>query len=258
MPAPSLIPTPLLLIHGWAFNRRVFDPLEEPLVRAGIQPLFWELPGHGREPPTGPEATLEAWAAACLASLPREPLMILGWSLGGLVAMELGRRYPERVRGLILVSTTPRFVSGPDWTAGHDLQVFEDFERDLESHYEKTLRDFLLLHIYNVATARKIMPMLRKALASGGAPSRTGLRAGLEILKASDLREALRRELKPPVALIGGRQDRLVMPEAIEWMAETLGIQAAWLAPAGHVPFLTDPDWFIRQLTSFIDAHPTF
>ncbi|EQD32963.1 biotin biosynthesis protein, partial [mine drainage metagenome] len=183
------------------FNRRVFDPLHESFSRARIQPSFWELPGHGVRIQTGIEQTLDGWAQDCLSSLPREPQMILGWSLGGLVALDLALRFPERVRGLILVCTTPRFISGPDWQNGHDIRVFEQFERDLEEQYETTLRDFLLLQIRNLSAAREVVPQLRRALASGGTPSVSGLRAGLEILRASDLRDAVRGGLRQPVTL---------------------------------------------------------
>ncbi|MHB1543927.1 MAG: alpha/beta fold hydrolase [Gammaproteobacteria bacterium] len=255
MSAPQQILTPLTLIHGWGFNRRVFDPLHEFFARARIEMSFWELPGHGERIGIEIEPTLSAWARDCLSALPREPQVILGWSLGGLVALELALRFPERIRGLILVCTTPRFLSGPDWPDGHDLQVLERFEHDLEEQYEATLRNFLLLQICNLAASREVVPRLRDALASGGVARVSGLRAGLEILKVSDLRYALRGGLRQPVALLAGKRDRLVMPGAIDWMAHTLGIEPAWLVQAGHVPFLTDPDWFTRQVTGFLNAH---
>ncbi len=247
--------TSLLLIHGWGFNRRVFDPLLEPLARAGIQASFWELPGHGRQIGVEVAPTLGAWAGACHSHLPRAPQVILGWSLGGQVAVELALRYPKQVQGLILVSTTPRFVAGADWEDGHDIQVFERFAGELEVQYEKTLSDFLWLQLRNPETAHRVVPKLRDALARGGAPTLAGLRAGLEILKTSDQREALRGGLPQPTALLAGKQDRLVLPGAIKWLAGALGIEAVWLTRGGHVPFLTDPDWFTQEVRGFLNAH---
>jgi pimeloyl-[acyl-carrier protein] methyl ester esterase len=245
----------MIVIHGWGFNRRVFDPLVPPFTRAGIEASFWELPGHGARNEAMIEADLEAWARDCLAAFPPGPQVVLGWSLGGLVALELAVRFPDRIRGIILVCTTPRFLKDPDWPDGHDLEVFERFEHDLETHYEATLRDFLWLQIRNPVRARALVPRLRDALAAGGAPSLVGLQSGLEILKRADLRDALRKGVRQPVALLAGRQDRLVMPGAIDWMSERLGIEPAWLDDGGHVPFLTDPDWFMREVTGFFNAH---
>ncbi len=42
----------------------------------------------------------------------------LGWSLGGLVALRAALDYPANVRGLVMIASSPRFVSAPDWPHG--------------------------------------------------------------------------------------------------------------------------------------------
>ena len=74
------------LIHGWAANRHVFDDLI-PRLPAGWDVRALDLPGHGDAPFAEPfdiAAVAEAFAGQI-----DTPAHILGWSLGGLVALYL-------------------------------------------------------------------------------------------------------------------------------------------------------------------------
>jgi pimeloyl-[acyl-carrier protein] methyl ester esterase len=242
----------LVLVHGWGFNARVFDPLREPFEQVGIETSCVELPGHGRRKEDRVDPTLAAWAEDCLESLPETPVALLGWSLGGQVALEIAIRNPERVTALILVSTTPRFVTGSDWPHGHDPGTFDRFARDLENDYSGTLEDFLFLQVRGRGEARTLIPRMRTALQAGGSPTPAGLRAGLEILRTVDLRTAVRDGIPLPVLLVAGRRDRLVPPEAVEWLARALSAGTHWFEEAGHAPFLSDPAEFCRVLSGYL------
>ncbi len=249
MPPPHLT---LATVHGWGFNARVFDPLREPLTRAGIDLFCAELPGHGGRGDEVVDPTLPAWAADCLDALPADPVALLGWSLGGQVALEIAIRHPQRIGALILVSATPKFMEGPDWIYGCDPAVLDRFARDLETDYKGILDDFLFLQLQGRGEARTLIPRLRAALRMGGAPTPVGLRAGLEILRTTDLRVDVRDGVRVPVLLVAGRLDRLVPPEAEEWLAQALRTEPHWFEKAGHAPFLSDPEAFCRLLAGFL------
>ena len=80
---------PLVLLHGWALNLRVFDPLVSLLVEHFTVHAI-DLPGHGRSPgPLLPEACtgnagLLDIARRLLLQLPAR-FHLCGWSLGGMV-----------------------------------------------------------------------------------------------------------------------------------------------------------------------------
>ena len=63
-----------------------------------------DLPGHG-ETPLGEVPSMEAWADALAAQIDR-PVDIVGYSMGGRLALALARRHPHRVRRLVLVSAS--------------------------------------------------------------------------------------------------------------------------------------------------------
>ena len=106
---------PVVLLHGWAMHSGVWGPLVAKLARHH-RVIAVDLPGHGHSAPISP-CTLEAMAAAVDGALAAEtqPLAVLGWSLGGLVAMRWALARPARVQRLALVCTTPRFIASPDW-----------------------------------------------------------------------------------------------------------------------------------------------
>jgi pimeloyl-[acyl-carrier protein] methyl ester esterase len=177
--------------------------------------------------------------------------LVVGWSLGGLVATALAARHPDRVRGLAMLAASPRFVQGPDWPAGMDPRVFELFGEELGRDYRGTLDRFLMLEAQGSAHLREELRYLRDAVYARGEPAPRALQEGLGLLHDSDLRAAL-PGLAMPSLWIAGRRDRLVSPQAMQ--------AAAALAPrsrfqhydhAGHAPFLTEPKAVAEALTAF-------
>ncbi len=244
----------LAMVHGWGFNARVFDPLLAPLRQAGINPYCIELPGHGQRCDTPVDPTLLGWSKDCLEELPEGPVALLGWSLGGQVALQVAIRNPERIGALVLVSTTPKFMTGPDWAYGLAPAVLDRFAWDLETHYEGTLDDFLFLQLQGRREARILIPRLRAALRTGGVPTPDGLRTGLGILRTTDLRVEVQHGAAVPLLLVAGRRDRLVPSEAGDWLAQALRTDIHWFEKAGHAPFLSDPEAFCRHVSGFLNG----
>jgi pimeloyl-[acyl-carrier protein] methyl ester esterase len=255
----------LLLLHGWAMHGGVFAPLVRALSEH-FEVITVDLPGHGRSRDSALPLTLEAVADALVqvidpagagaganAAAPVEATraLVVGWSLGGLVATAFAARHPSRVRGLGLIAASPRFVQAPDWPAGMDPRVFEVFGEELGRDYRGTLDRFLMLEAQGSARLREELRYLRDAVYARGEPAPRALHDGLALLQGSDLRHAL-PGLAVPSLWIAGRRDRLVSPQAMQ--------AAAALAPrsrvqvdehAGHAPFLTAPDAVAEALTAF-------
>lgn len=169
----------------------------------------------------------------------------LGWSLGGLVALAAAIR-SDRIARLILVAATPRFVTAPDWPCGIAPEVLTEFATALERDYGSTITRFLSLQAGDGPEERSVLRRLRAEVARYGEPDRAALRSGLAVLRHTDLREALARVACPATVIHGGR-DRLVPPGAATRLARMLPRASAHvLAAAGHAPFLTAPEAFVR------------
>jgi pimeloyl-[acyl-carrier protein] methyl ester esterase len=246
----------IVCLHGWGWYGGVFRSLAERLAQAC---RFWllDLPGYGERVDAKEEhpRSVEALAAYCLQEdLPRQAVW-LGWSLGGLVALEAARQAPERIEKLVLVATTPRFTRTADWPHAVAPTVLAEFAAELERDYHGSLQRFLSLQ---AASERESLRRLRAALASrsGSPPRLSVLRAGLTILDETDLRAALPRIAIETLVIQGGR-DRLVPPEAGAFLAACLPrARYAFMPEAAHAPFLTHERAFIELLVPFLEVKP--
>lgn len=98
---------PLLLLHG-ALVDRAFWQDRIPGLAAGHEVIACDLPGHGAAPALAAPTSIAAMAEAVVATLDALGLaevIVLGHSLGGMVAQELALAAPGRVRALILADT---------------------------------------------------------------------------------------------------------------------------------------------------------
>jgi pimeloyl-ACP methyl ester carboxylesterase len=104
---PAGRPT-VLLLHGWGATADVnFFSVYAPLARS-CRVLALDHRGHGRGPRSPEPFTLEACAddaAALLDALEVGPAVVVGYSMGGPIALLLANRHPAHVAGLVLVAT---------------------------------------------------------------------------------------------------------------------------------------------------------
>ena len=243
----------LVLIHGWAMHGGIFAPLVERLQSRFCLHLV-DLPGHGRSRDDGGELALETVAERIVAEVPRA--LWLGWSLGGLVALQAAQRHADAVRGLVMLCASPRFVRADDWPQGMDASVFENFASDLAGDYRGTLDRFLMLEAQGSDHARAELRLLREQLFVHGEPPAQALCAGLDILKNSDLRAELSL-LSMPSLWVAGRRDRLVSPAAMRAAAESApSARYVEIQGGGHAPFLTHADEVVAALDAFVDELP--
>jgi pimeloyl-ACP methyl ester carboxylesterase len=107
---PAGAPT-VLLLHGLMATADLNWSLAVPVLAARFNVVAPDLRGHGRGLPTrrfsGDECADDI--AAIVRTLELGPVIVVGYSLGGLVAQLFVRRHPELVAGLVLCATASRF-----------------------------------------------------------------------------------------------------------------------------------------------------
>ena len=92
---------PALVIPGFVAHDRTTAALREALAAAGWRVHGWEMGVNW-----GARAdTLEKLTQRIDAISPEQPILVVGWSLGGLFARELGRAAPERVRAVVTLGS---------------------------------------------------------------------------------------------------------------------------------------------------------
>jgi pimeloyl-[acyl-carrier protein] methyl ester esterase len=223
----------LVMVHGWGMHSGVWSDWAD-LLAARFRVHLVDLPGHGLSDYTvGPY--LDDWSAAVAEVVPAGAWW-LGWSLGGLVTLNLARLSPQTVRGLLLVAATPRFVTAQGWTCAVDGAVFDQFAGQLQQAIERTLVRFLSLQVRGTDESGSLLRYLRSALKDRPYPRGAALAAGLRLLQNSDLRDLL-PQLDKPICWVFGERDTLV-PAAVR--TRVPGFHTV-VEGAGHAPFLSHP-----------------
>jgi pimeloyl-[acyl-carrier protein] methyl ester esterase len=196
------------------------------------------LPGHGGEPwDEALGSDLTRWALWLLARVPQNAIWV-GWSLGGLLALEVARLAPERVAGLGLLASSPCFTLREDWPCAMSGETFAQFEAGLAQDHALTLRRFLALQTVGAGDAKQVRGVLNAAAVDASRVDVRALRAGLALLREVDQREVL-ASLTMPVAVVLGGMDRIVPPcVATVYQALNPAVRVVTLPHAGHAPFL--------------------
>jgi len=206
--------------------------------------------------PAGSHPRRQAWRVHETLAPLTERYTLLGWSLGGQLALDLAAALPAGVERLALIATTPKFLKAPNWRCGTPRPLLARLVHRLHSEGERAVSDFLALLARGSApgTAARVRAKLRAALRTHGGARPEALTAGLARLRDGDLRKALPM-VRVPVLVIAGERDRIIRPAASRALAAALpDAHYVEVAGAAHAPFLSHPVQFLRQLNGFLHA----
>ena len=183
-----------------------------------------------------------------LASQLKHEKYIIAWSMGGLLAIALAKRYPQLVKKICFISSTANFVSQHDEYAGIDFDWFQSFCAQYQAQPVRTLKKFLTLQIKNDVHAKQTLIELKKAcpfdqydLVECG--------HALQLLLTLNFKSDL-PDLKCSVCYIHGRQDAVVNTQAVQHCAALSKSSLHCLDHAGHVPQLSHA----QEVLSIIDS----
>ena len=245
---------PLVMLHGFAMHGGLFAPVV-PALAARARVHVVDLPGHGWSTGIAPldmASVVSAVDAAIDAAVPGDaPLTVLGWSLGGQVAMRWALARPGRVARLVLVATTPSFVTRDGWPQAMAPETLARFGDELCVAYRLTLLRFLTLQVQGSDEGRATLAAMRARLFERGEPAPGVLAATLAMLAGSDLRSELARIFVPALVIGGERDARVPVAATRSLAAARPHATHRTVAGAAHAPFLSH-----RQ--AFVDAYATF
>jgi len=227
---------PIVMLHGWGMNRRVFDSLRADLDQ--YQTWAVDLPGHGQSPWWPAAASFEVQQRAVQAALPPR-CVLLGWSFGAKLAMAIAAAEPQRIAALVLIAASPRFAQSADWPHGMPQETLRAFDVVLTQDWQRTLQDFIALQLRGSRNAEESHAVIETALAVQGAPQPAALLAGMALLESVDLRNLVPR-ITQPTLIIAGQHDRVTPMAAARWLTQELADARLIEVPrAGHAPMVS-------------------
>ncbi len=225
----------LVLLHGWGFNSDLFNAFVE-CYKNHYRITVIDLPGHGRSDIV--EGGIDKWCDEIIKILPSNPIL-LGWSLGGLLAINIANKI--KLSHLVLLASSPKFVTTDNWNYGIDADNFHQFSATLSLNLSKGLKRFVSLQSENKAQLKSLNQSIDTFPATA-----TGLKQGLDILLNSDLRQQF-KQLKIPTQIILGKQDTLIPINIAKWYKQQN--TSVIILETGHLPFLHQ-DFELRIIQS--------
>ncbi len=241
--------TTVLMLHGIGGGRQAFVHQMQPLADAGFHAVAWDMPGYGHSALVDPY-TFETLADECVELIDvLDPvrLVLVGHSMGGMVAQEVASRVPGRIAALVLAGTSAAFGKADgDWQRGFVA------ERTAPLDAGRSMADL----------AADLVPQMVSPDAKDAARSEAidvmahvpplTYRLALQALRGFDRRAGL-ASLAMPVLLIAGSDDRNAPPSVVKGMAERIPLaNYLCLEGCGHLMPFERPDAFNDALLAFL------
>jgi pimeloyl-ACP methyl ester carboxylesterase len=233
----------VVLVHGLGSDAGHWLPMARDLARDHRVVLI-ELPGHGLTPMTTPfvleQATL-ALDRAIGEQSPREPVVLVGHSVGGLVALSEALRAPGRVRALVLLES----AIAPQLTPAERDTLLAQFDRDWEG----------TLHAVYSSFGRDSLQG-ESLWAEASQVERAKLRAWIPVALASDLSDEAAALAMPVLAVLAARSWEPT--ESWAHVAKALGyqhiphVQGVRIEDCGHFVMLDQPHVLADAVRRFV------
>lgn len=244
--------TAVFLLHGVGGGKEAWVHNQTTLAAQGFRTIAWDMPGYGVSPPlaTCSNAALADALRTLIGHVGAKRNVVLGHSMGGMIAQELVAIHPSLVHGLILHSTSPAFGKGD----GAWQQQF------LQSRFEP-----LDQGVGMAGLARQLVPgmfapdadpaRIAEAVALMGQVPQASYRAALSAIVSFNRLADLQR-IAVPTLCLAGELDPNAPPAVVEKMASRInGAEYICIAGAGHIANIEAPDLFNRAVLSFLKKH---
>lgn len=242
---------PVIFLHAFPLNRSMWEGEMTALLQDGryrLVSLDWR--GFGESEITSEISTMELFAsdvAGLMDTLGIEKAILCGLSMGGYAAFAFLRKYPQRVRGLILADTRP----GADTEEAKANR--ENVARIAETEGTAAIADLQLPRLISDYTRQntpevelRIRQMIEAATPQGIAAASRGMAQRAD---STDLLAGI----TCPTLVVVGEQDALTPPDvAQDYAARIPNAQFVVIPRAGHLSNLEQPEAFLQVIRNFL------
>lgn len=245
---------PITGLNGWALPAALWQKRMEDLSAQSLSSVQCFDPNSVQGDTWdswAPGETPSPFAAACAATLDEnEPSVLVGWSMGALIALECAHFWPDRVRALVLLNGTSRFCSAPDYPCGVPTSSLHKMMKRIGKQTgRRVLQDFFQrIYAPTSADAAHLQQLVEQAAERPA----SALYNGLRYLDQADWR-TLVPHLTLPVRLVHGAADAVIPVDASRWLHDHLP-HSEWFIEPGtpHALPLLDPAGFIGHIADFM------
>lgn len=243
----------VVLLHGFPLDHSIFDA-QRRSIGSIYRVIAPDLRGHGATAAPEGVYTIDAMADDVVELLDalglREPVVIGGLSMGGYVALSIAARFPERLRGLMLLDTR----AGAD--APETARVREELAREVESTGSvASVVAGMLPKLVSPATRANRPEMLNPLQAMMERTVPRAVAGALRGMASRPDRTADLARIAVPTLVLAGADDALIPLEESRRMAGSIpGARLVVIPDAGHLAPLENPAATDEAILRFLDS----
>ncbi len=255
---------PILCLHGHPGSGRSLSVFTQHLSQR-FQTIAPDLRGYGNSKTRQDFAMSDHLndLEAVLDKYEISQCLVLGWSLGGILALELALRYPKRVTGMILIATAAR-----PW-GNHPPITWQDYfytglasilnrlrpgwQWNIETFGKRSLYRYLLAQ-HKPAAYRYLAFEGMSAYLQTSGPAQRALRSAL---KARYNRQSDLQQIQCPSLVLAGASDRHITPESsLETSRHLHDSQWRCYDHTAHLFPWEIPSQVLRDIDLWLESHP--
>ncbi len=239
---------PLVFLHGWGLGQHAYKRAMKRLTRLGVRVIAPALPGFGGTEDLPREefsiAGYGDWVARFLDALEiTEPVMVVGHSFGGGVAISFAHRHTDRVRLVVLVNS----IGGSAWREKGSL---------VESMKERPIWDWGIhfpADILPVRQITRVLPVILEDAIPNLLRNPAAFWKVANLARFADLRNELEelKERDVPLVILWGQEDRIITEAAFNDLCMAAKTEGD-VVSGGHTWLLADPDAFGEVMTNVV------
>jgi 3-oxoadipate enol-lactonase len=241
---------PLVLLHAFPLNGRMFES-QMTAFSGSHRVVAPDYPGFGRSPRTPAQPDVRYYAEGLRGLLDRlhlDRVVLGGLSMGGYVAFQCMRLFPERVSALVLANTRPEPDSEKMREARNEMALSvarEGVEALVDLQMERLLAPDSL---NDDDLVKNVRAMILESSPDGAV-------AALGAMRERPDSTPLLGEIGVPTLVVGGEEDGISSPEVMGAMAAKIPEAHHVTIPrAGHLSNLEDPEGFNAALNKFLKS----
>lgn len=235
----------LILIHGWGMGSEIWQSWI-PLLNQHNHIHLVDLPGFGSNASKewlSDDELLEVMGEA----LP-ESAVVIGFSLGGMLAVKLAERYAQKIKALITIASNATYVQRDQWSEAMPEKTYQAFYSLVAEKPELAMKRFFGFLVKGASDEKSLL----KTLKTLNYESDIGrLSHALTCLSGLDNRQVI-KESQLPALYLFGEKDILVPVDAAHKIAEQGLGRVEVINQAPHAPFLSHPEDTWKKIKCFL------
>ncbi len=243
--APSVI-----FVHGFPFNKTMWHR-QLNVLKEKYHIVTYDIRGHGQSEEGSDDFSIDLFVSDLIGLMDHLKIndtILCGLSLGGYIALNAISKYPNRFKALVLSDT--QCIADTAETKEKRMKAIESIQNGgLEKYADDSVRNLFAPGSF-ISACKEIADVRRMILTT----SESSLCKTLLALAERKETCSILIDIKVPVLIIVGNEDKITPPASAEYLTENIkGSSIQIIENAGHMSNMENPGKFNEELLKFLE-----